>query len=145
MRGLAQMFKNHECVLPDQKHDSTMDRIRVLHSALDFAAIQKQTGKITEMDTDEGSVFIVDLFHSDTIGIIRSIATAGSRLKRHQHDAFETLILYSGAMDLIFDDHTTRMDISRPTYYIEPNIPHAAYFIENTKAVGITIPNAYQG
>lgn len=143
MKALKKMFEgNKVCTIG--KVNSNLARLKVLSDAIDFAQIGRETSETIELSTEAGSIFVVELFRNDAIGIVRSTATAGARLVRHKHDAYEAVVLYEGEMDLIFDDHVVTLNMTeKQSYYIAPDTPHAAYYIENSKTIGITIPNAY--
>jgi len=131
---------NKSCVL---KENPVMDRLKVLHSTVDFSRLIKETGEVREIESPTGSIFVVDVYKSDEIGIVRSTSSKGSSMQPHEHDALEIIILYEGRMKLTFADKEVELNESRQTYYILPGIVHGAEFMEETKALGITVPLAY--
>lgn len=69
----------------------------------------------------------------------RWFVTKNSVWETHYHDGVEILYLYSGSMRIEMEGKEY-IKKTGDVFYIQPNIPHTAYYFEDTKLIVITSP-----
>lgn len=119
---------------------NSIDRLRShvaeITSLSDMAA---KSGSEVTYTTDSGYCHGDALMNIPKIAVQHADMGAGTKLKCHEHDEVEILVLYEGDLSISLPTHVAYLVPGRP-FTIDPGTPHIAESLNGAKMIAITIP-----
>lgn len=132
---------------PDRERKPDTARLKILNELTEnlptFGGLVKESRpEFVEMEMECGVGFAWSLLYKRNISVAKCFSSYGSRFPRHSHPELEWIIVYSGTIDLHFDNNVSERLQIGDFSFIKPDTPHSAYFPEDCWYLAITIPAA---
>ncbi len=87
-----------------------------------------------------GPIILFAMWTNDLIAVGRSFAPAGTEMEMHSHKEIETVIVYSGKIEVPYDNGEVNILNPGDVLVIPPNQIHGGRWIESSWAICTTIP-----
>ena len=126
------------CNLED---DDNIIKLKELTKTLDFAEmINHPLGvNIEEFDLEQGTSFMVGLFHRPVMAVARVFSSAGTIFPAHKHDEWELVVVYQGEIHLEVEGKKIVLK-EKQFHYLNPGQSHSAFYPVDSWVLCITKP-----
>jgi quercetin dioxygenase-like cupin family protein len=125
-----------------QKLQELTETLPLIPTLSELMAESFSESNYLEIETKYGGpIMVIGCYKNDDIAIVRSFAIKGTAMEMHQHAEKEIFVVYSGCMEVYYQDgHCARL-LPGDLHYIPPETPHYVMWPENTWEITILMPS----
>ena len=132
-------------MMENESHDEIEQRFKQLREMTEHLpafpeTIAQQSG-FKEHKMHSGTSYSWDLLTRPEVGVADWFNSKGTVFPFHSHTAREWIIVTEGSIILQIGDKEAKRFVAGTYVCIEPNVRHAARFIEDCKYLAIVIPS----